>query len=137
MKETHRLVLDLKILKNIDEIKRIRKGKHGARSAKQAIAIGLSEARRAGVKTKVPKKGKASEATRKKAKADLKHGAKKGAKKVSVKRSAATKRALKRESTKTVSKKALSRQTKTAAKKRTKSERSASAQKAARTRARK
>jgi len=44
-----------------DEIKKIRKGKHGARSAKQAIAIGLSEARRAGVNLKPPKKGTVSE----------------------------------------------------------------------------
>src|SRR5437763_10826770 len=46
------------------EIENIRKGKHGARSAKQAIAIGLSEARRAGVKLKPPPKGKVSEKSR-------------------------------------------------------------------------
>src|SRR5690242_15499829 len=49
------------------EIDRIRKGKHGARSAKQAIAIGLSEARRAGVDVPIPKKGTVSERTRKNA----------------------------------------------------------------------
>src|SRR5438045_7377106 len=50
-----------------EEIEHIREGKHGARSAKQAIAIGLSKARRAGVKLPPPKKGKTSERTRKQA----------------------------------------------------------------------
>lgn len=50
-----------------EEIDRVRSGKHGVRSAKQAVAIGLSEARRAGVDLKPPAKGKTSEATRKKA----------------------------------------------------------------------
>jgi hypothetical protein len=50
-----------------EEIEHIREGKHGARSAKQAIAIGLSKARRAGVKLPAPKKGKASKQTRKQA----------------------------------------------------------------------
>jgi hypothetical protein len=53
-----------------EEIEHIREGKHGARSTKQAIAIGLSKARRAGVKLPVPKKGKTSEATRRQAKRD-------------------------------------------------------------------
>ncbi|HVJ93305.1 MAG TPA: DUF6496 domain-containing protein, partial [Labilithrix sp.] len=48
-----------------EEIEHIRKGKHGAKSAKQAIAIGLSKARRAGVKVPAPKKGTTSERTRK------------------------------------------------------------------------
>src|SRR5579864_4409140 len=43
-----------------EEIEHVREGKHGARSTKQAIAIGLSKARRAGVKLPVPKKGSAS-----------------------------------------------------------------------------
>ena len=47
-----------------EEMDHVREGKHGARSAKQAIAIGLSKARRAGVKLPPPKKGKASERTR-------------------------------------------------------------------------
>ena len=54
-----------------EEIEAIRKGEHGARSAKQAIAIGLSKARRAGVKLPVPKKGGVPEETRKKAKREL------------------------------------------------------------------
>ena len=55
-----------------DEIKKIRKGKHGARSAKQAIAIGLSEARRAGVKLPPPKTG--GEELKKKAQRDTEKG---------------------------------------------------------------
>jgi hypothetical protein len=47
-----------------EELEHVREGKHGARSAKQAIAIGLSKARRAGVKLAPPKKGQASKATR-------------------------------------------------------------------------
>lgn len=113
----------------------IREGKHGARSAKQAIAIGLSKARRAGVKLKPPAKGKTSEATRKKAAQDVK--AAKSHKPVSRKRSRATTKALQREGGAAASKTALSRQTKSAARKRTKADRSASAKKAARTRARK
>src|SRR5579871_871507 len=75
------------------EMDHIREGKHGARSTKQAIAIGLSEARRAGVKLAPPKKGSA--ATKKKAEQDLKRGA--SHKPTSAKRSAARSKALKRE----------------------------------------
>ena len=57
-----------------EEIEHVRRGKHGARSTKQAIAIGLSKARREGVKLPPPAKGKTSEATRKKAAADNKRG---------------------------------------------------------------
>src|ERR687889_320505 len=79
-----------------EEIEHIREGKHGARSTKQAIAIGLSKARRAGVKLAPPKKGAASEATRKQASRDLAKGAR-GVKKTSAKRSRATTNALKKE----------------------------------------
>ncbi len=57
-----------------EEIDHVREGRHGARSAKQAIAIGLSKARRAGVALPPPKKGRASEATRKRAADDEKAG---------------------------------------------------------------
>jgi hypothetical protein len=114
-----------------DEIKKIRKGEHGARSAKQAIAIGLSEARRAGVDLKPPKKGTTSERTRKNAEREYEKGQKHEP--ISRKRSRARVKALKREPTSTVSHDALSKQAKTAAKKRTASSRSASAKKAART----
>ena len=99
-----------------EEIEHIREGKHGARSAKQAIAIGLSKARRAGVKLPPPKPGTTSEATRKQAKRDLAKGARKA--KPSPKRSAASKRRLKREGSAAASTLALSRQAKAAARKR-------------------
>jgi hypothetical protein len=114
-----------------EEIEHVREGKHGARSTKQAIAIGLSKARRAGVKLKPPKKG--SKKTRKQAARDLKKGKKKSAKK-SAKRSRATSRALKREGHSAASKRALSRQARSAAKKRSAASRSRSAKKAAKTR---
>jgi hypothetical protein len=115
-----------------DEIEKIRDGEHGARSAKQAIAIGLSEARRAGVKLKTPLKGTVSEKTRANAQRESKAG-KKG-KPISVKRSRASVKALKRETRTTVSSAALSRQTKSVARKRSPASRSAAAKKAARTR---
>jgi hypothetical protein len=114
-----------------DEIEHVREGKHGARSTKQAIAIGLSKARRAGVDLPPPKKG--SKKTRKQAARDLKKGKKKSARK-SAKRSRATSRALKREGHSAASKRALSRQARSAAKKRSAASRSRSAKKAARTR---
>ena len=98
-----------------EEMDHIRAGKHGARSTKQAIAIGLSKARRSGVPLAPPKKGKTSEATRKQAKRDLAKGAQ-GPRKTSAKRSAATTRALKREGRSAASKASLSRQAKSAAK---------------------
>src|SRR5262245_13002950 len=57
-----------------EEIHHVREGKHGARSTKQAIAIGLSKARRAGVALRPPKSGTASAETRRKATSDLKRG---------------------------------------------------------------
>ena len=114
-----------------EEIKNIRKGKHGARSAKQAIAIGLSQARRAGVKLKPPKAGTVSEKTRRSAEQAYEKGQKHEP--VSKTRSRASVKALKRESTATVSSNALSRQAHSAAMKRSASERSAAARKAVRT----
>lgn len=98
-----------------EEMDHIRKGKHGARSTKQAIAIGLSKARRAGVKLAPPKAGRASDRTRTQAKRDLARGSKPGPKKTSAKRSRATSQALKREGHSAASKKSLSKQAKTAA----------------------
>ena len=114
-----------------EEIEHVREGKHGARSTKQAIAIGLSKARRAGVKLKPPTKG--SKKTKKQAARDLKKGKKKGTKK-SAKRSRATSGALKREGRRAASKRALSRQARSAAKKRSAASRSRAAKKAAVTR---
>jgi len=114
-----------------EEIEHVREGKHGARSTKQAIAIGLSKARRAGVNLKPPKKG--SKKTRKQAARDLRKGKSKSRKK-SAKRSRATSQALKREGHSAASKRALSRQARKAAKKRSAASRSRSAKKAAKTR---
>lgn len=118
------------------EIDDIRSGKHGARSAKQAIAIGLSEARRAGVDLPPPKKGSVSEKTRRSAQRAyaLGHGAP-PLRKPSAKRSRAILTALKREGSQAASHTALSRQAHLAASQRTAAQRSASAKKAARTRA--
>jgi hypothetical protein len=116
-----------------EEIEHVKEGKHGARSAKQAIAIGLSKARRAGVKLPAPKKGEASEETRHKAQADNKAGAKGAKKSVSPARSRATSAALKKEGHAAASPEALSRQAKSAAAQRTVAERSAAARRAART----
>lgn len=91
-----------------EEIEHIREGKHGARSAKQAIAIGLSKARRAGVKLSPPKKGTASEETRAAAKRDI--GKAKSKSKPSPKRSRASEAALKKEGRSAASHLALSRQ---------------------------
>ncbi len=113
------------------EMDHIRQGKHGARNTKQAIAIGLSEARRAGVD--VPA-GKASKSTRRKAAQDK--AAARHPHKTSATRSRATKNALKKEPRRAASKTALSRHSRDAASKRSASSRSAAAKKAARTRAR-
>jgi len=113
-----------------EEIHHIREGKHGARSPKQAIAIGLSKARRAGVKLGKPK---GSAALRKKAAQDEK-ASRSPRRKTSATRSRATEAALKREPRSSASKSALSRQTKSAAVKRGKNARSAAATKAVRTR---
>lgn len=119
-----------------EEIETIRKSEHGARSTKQAIAIGLSKARRAGVKLPPPEKDKVPEETRKKAKRDLEKAKSGAAKKPSRKRSRARLKELKREGRSAASKEALSKQARAAARKRTPAERSAAAKKAARTRAR-
>jgi len=117
-----------------EEMEHIREGKHGARSTKQAIAIGLSKARRAGVKLPLPRRGSTSSRTRQQAKRDTTRGRKKS--KPSARRSRATRRALKREGRSAASRTALSRQARSVAHRRTRAQRSASAKKAARTRAR-
>jgi hypothetical protein len=117
-----------------EEIDHIREGKHGARSTKQAIAIGLSMARRAGVNLKPPKKGTTSEKTRKSAARAYArgHGASARAKS-SAKRSRATMQALKREGRAAASPRALAKQAHSAAGRRSSSQRSASARRAVRT----
>jgi len=115
-----------------EEIEHVREGKHGARSTKQAIAIGLSKARRSGVNLPAPKPGQASKETRASAKSALRRCGKK----TSAKRSRAVRSALKREGHSAASRSALSRQARTASRKRSARSRSAAARKAARTRAR-
>src|SRR5438094_5804736 len=101
-----------------EEMHHIREGKHGARSSRQAIAIGLSKARRAGVKLAPPRRGTVSEKTRKSAERAYKEGQRHPYKKPSARRSRATLGALKRESHQAASHKALSRQARTSAHKR-------------------
>ncbi|TIW16150.1 MAG: DNA-binding protein [Mesorhizobium sp.] len=115
------------------EIDKVRQGKHGARSTKQAIAIGLSEARRAGVDLPPPKKGDVKETTRKSAKYAYEAGQGERRPKRQPKVSKAVSKVLEGEPKSTASHKALSRQAKSAASGRTAAERSAAARKAAQT----
>jgi len=116
-----------------EEMEHIREGKHGARSPQQAIAIGLSKARRAGVKLPPPKRGSAK--IKKQAVRDLRKG--KSRRQPSRRRSRAVRKALRRESRRSASQRALSRQARSAARRRSKASRSRAAKKAARTRKRK
>jgi hypothetical protein len=119
-----------------EEMHHVREGKHGARSTKQAIAIGLSKARRAGVDLSPPEKGTTSEQARAGAKRAYAAGHADDKKPVSRRRSLATTSALKREPHAAASPSALAKHARTSARKRSASERSAAARKAARTRAR-
>jgi hypothetical protein len=117
-----------------EEIHHVREGKHGARSPQQAIAIGLSKARRAGIEVKPPAKGKTSESTRRKAERDYERGHGEGSsRRTSARRSAATSRALKREPHESASRRSLSGQAHRAAGRRSSAERSAAARHASRT----
>ena len=104
-----------------EEIHHVRSGKHGVRSTKQAIAIGLSKARKAGVKLKPPKKGSVSERTRRSATRAYRAGQSLRKAKPSAKRSRATLRALKREGHRAASGNALARQARQAARRRKRS----------------
>jgi hypothetical protein len=117
-----------------EEIHHVREGKHGARSAKQAIAIGLSKARKAGVDLPPPPPGKTSERTRKSAKRAYEQGRTAPAREhTNTRRGKAALGALKDESHRSTSHVALSRQAHSAAARRSPRERSAAARKAART----
>jgi hypothetical protein len=116
-----------------EEIEHIREGKHGARSAKQAIAIGLSKARRAGVRLPPPE-GNASAETRKKAERDSAAGGAAGQRPPSKTRSRATSKALEREGSSAASHEALSRQARKSARGRSAASRTTAAKKAVRTR---
>ena len=115
-----------------EEIEHVREGKHGARSSRQAIAIGLSKARRAGVDLPPPRKGATSRRTRRQAVRD----AQAGSRAVSTRRSRATLSALTREGRAAGSRDALSRQGRKAAARRSKRSRSIAARRAAATRKR-
>jgi len=115
-----------------EEIEHVREGKHGVRSTKQAIAIGLSKARRAGVELPPPREGQTSPETRRHAERDYKAGQGRPKKK-SAKRARAVTKALKREGRSAVSGRALSKQARTAAKRRGPTSRSVAAKKAVRT----
>ena len=115
-----------------EEMHHIREGKHGARNTKQAIAIGLSKARRAGVKLPPPAKGRTSEKTRRSAANAYRKG--QSGQKPSRKRSQARLKTLRREGHSAASRSALSRQAKSAARRRSPTARRTAARKAARTR---
>jgi hypothetical protein len=117
-----------------ETMEHIREGKHGARSTKQAIAIGLSKARRAGVKLPPPKKGQTSAKTRQSAQRALRQGQSGHPSKTNPRRARAVTKALKREGHEAASPGALARQAKQQARKRSAEERSAIGRKAAKTR---
>jgi len=117
-----------------EEMHHIRQGKHGARSAKQAIAIGLSKARRAGVNLRPPAKGRVSAKTRRSAISAYRKGRRHQP--VSARRSEARSKALRHEGRAAASHRALSKQAHSAARRRGSAGRKAAARKAARTRAR-
>ena len=117
-----------------EEIRHVREAKHGARSPQQAIAIGLSKARRAGVELKPPSAQTTSPSTRTKAERDYARGhGKSAARDASPRRRAAISRALKREPRASASRRALAVQSRIAASHRSSSQRSAAAKRAART----
>ena len=117
-----------------EEIEHVREGKHGARSPQQAIAIGLSKARRAGIPLKPPRRGSSTAATRKSAARDSQRGRSSPGGNPSPRRSRATEGALKRERRSSASHSALSRQAHRAADRRSRASRSGAARKAASTR---
>ena len=119
-----------------EEMHHVRDGKHGAASTQQAIAIGLSKARRAGVKLQTPRPGQASAQTIKQAKRDGRMQRAHSSSKPSATRSRATRQALKKEGHSAASHKSLSRQARSAAKKRSAASRHNSAVRAGRTKRR-
>ena len=117
-----------------EEMEHIRRGQHGARSSKQAIAIGLSKARRAGVPLEPPGQGRAPARTRRSASRDYATGqGRRKPRAPSARRGRATERALRREPRTAASREALARQARGAAARRTAADRSRSAKEAAAT----
>ena len=116
-----------------EEVHHVREGKHGARSPQQAIAIGLSKARHAGVKLRAPKRGRASARTRKQAKRDYRKGQSHSRRRPSKARSRAVRGALRREGQSAASRRSLSRQAQASARRRGSAARHSAAMKAVRT----
>jgi Family of unknown function (DUF6496) len=116
-----------------EEIEHVREGKHGVRSPQQAIAIGLSKARRAGIPVAPPSKGKTSEDARARAERDYEKGQSGDHHKPSPRASRAREEVLEGEPRSTVSHSALARQARTASRSRTSRERHQAAEKAVRT----
>jgi hypothetical protein len=116
-----------------EEIHHVREGKHGARSPQQAIAIGLSKARRAGVDLPAPKEGSTSAKTRVQARRDTRKGKRSQGRKPSATRSRATSSALRREGHSAATRRNLSKHARSVAKKRGSSSRHRSAMKAVHT----
>jgi len=116
-----------------EETGHIREGKHGARSPQQAIAIGLSKARRAGVKLPPPSAGKTSAKTRRQAERNYEKGQRGRSQKASPRRGRGVRRALKREGRGSASHEALARHAQARARRRGSADRSRAARKAART----
>ena len=114
-----------------EEMHHVREGKHGARSPQQAIAIGLSKARRAGVKLPPPKRGTAK--LKRQAARDTKKGQRGSRRRISRTRSRAVSGALRREGHSAASRKSLSRQARSAARRRGSRSRHQAAMKAVRT----
>jgi hypothetical protein len=115
-----------------EEIEHVRKGKHGARSSKQAIAIGLSKARRAGVPLKPPARGRTSARTRREATLAYETGqGRRKPRAPSAKRKRAATRALKRESHSTASRRVLAAQNRSAKARRNRASRASARKRAA------
>jgi hypothetical protein len=113
-----------------EEIEHVREGRHGARSAQQAIAIGLSKARRAGVPLPPPKKDKAKESTRKSAEREYEAGQSGNEHSPSPRASRARKQVLQQEPHTSASHRALSRQTRRSSRERSEDDRHRAAMKA-------
>jgi hypothetical protein len=118
-----------------EEMHHVREGKHGARSTKQAIAIGLSKARRSGVKL-APKRGRTSARTRAQARRDIRKGQSGRKRRPAARRSRATSGALRREGRSAASTQSLARQARTAARQRGRTDRQRAARKAVQTKGR-
>jgi hypothetical protein len=117
-----------------EEIEHVRQGKHGARSPQQAIAMGLSKARRAGIPLKPPRRGRTSASTRKRAARDYQRGRTTPGRRPSRRRSRARERVMKREPRSSASRSALSRQAHRASRRGSHASRSQAARRAAATR---